>query len=156
MKKNPFGDDFTTLEQGRNGLPHFSEEETGPEGHLPGLTQHGWGHPLYGDVFYRPRGAGARGRGPKDAQPWRAEGKVLDIPRPNQEGQGRSPNPPPPQERLAQKPSPSPRPRSAHPISAVVSREPRPSGPQRPRGPEECLETQSWNLEPKRRQRRQL
>lgn len=43
MKKNPFGDDFTTLEQGRNGLPHFSEEETGPEGHLPGLTQHGWG-----------------------------------------------------------------------------------------------------------------
>ncbi|XP_064336345.1 transmembrane and immunoglobulin domain-containing protein 2 [Camelus dromedarius] len=88
------------------------------------------GNPVYSNVLYRPR------KTPKKSEAWSVEGKVLDIPREDENGQSfyliSFPQPPTPKRHLAPKSCPSPRP--SPPISTVrVSPGPGSSGQPRPR-----------------------
>nr|XP_045360208.1 transmembrane and immunoglobulin domain-containing protein 2 [Camelus bactrianus] len=88
------------------------------------------GNPVYSNVLYRPW------KTPKKSEAWSVEGKVLDIPREDENGQSfyliSFPQPPTPKRHVAPKSCPSPRP--SPPISTVrVSPGPGSSGQPRPR-----------------------
>nr|XP_031545678.1 LOW QUALITY PROTEIN: transmembrane and immunoglobulin domain-containing protein 2 [Vicugna pacos] len=88
------------------------------------------GNPVYSNVLYRPR------KTPQKSEAWSVEGKVLDIPREDENSQSfyliSFPQPPTPKRHLA--PKSCPRPRPSPPISTVrVSPGPGSSGQPRPR-----------------------